>query len=206
MRETSREGASVVVLAKDARASKRRLKLQRDEARQVALLLAGSTVRTALEAATVGAVLVVSGDAEIMLDAIDAGADVVVEPGMLGMNRAAEVGRRCALAARPDAPVAVMVADLPHLLDSHINAVVQEYRATEVPLYVPDHLGAGTTFLIHGPEWSPGYGFGRGSASMHRRLGYKETVTAVSGLRADLDTRDDLDSLAEWIPRASALA
>jgi hypothetical protein len=61
--------ASVVVLAKDSRFAKTRLGLPSDEARRLAVRLAGSTVRAALAAETVGSVLVVTGDPGIALDA-----------------------------------------------------------------------------------------------------------------------------------------
>jgi 2-phospho-L-lactate guanylyltransferase len=189
------ERASVVILAKHSAAAKSRLRLPPGEARQVALLLASATVRTALAANTVGAVLVVTGDPAIALDALEAGADVVLEPLPLGMNRAAALGRRRALDIRPEAPVAILVADLPHLRPRDIDVAVAEFDERKVPTYVADNQRTGTTFLIHGPDQHPGIGFGEQSASMHRRLGYREAITAPYGLRADLDTPEDLEQL-----------
>jgi 2-phospho-L-lactate guanylyltransferase len=187
---------SLVVLAKDSHAAKTRLQLPREEARLLALRLAASTVRAGLTAESVGAVLVVTSDPDIALDAREAGAEVVVEPRPLGMNRAAALGRGVALEARPDAPVAVVVADLPELHPGDLDAVVREFVATRTPLYVPDHEGTGTTFLIHGPERRPGFGFGRHSAAMHHRLGYRRASTSPPSLRRDLDTAEDLAALS----------
>lgn len=187
--------ATVVILAKDSRSAKTRLQLPRDGARQVALHLASATVRAALAAEHVGAVLVVTGDPEIALDALDAGADVLVEPRPLGMNRAAELGRRHALAQTPGAPLAAMVADLPYVRPGDIDRVVAEFCEMGQPLFVADRMGSGTTFLIHGSDQALGFGFGLRSAVMHGRLGYRESLAAPSGLRTDLDSREDLARL-----------
>lgn len=188
--------ASLVVLAKDSHAAKTRLQLPREESRLLALRLAASTVRAGLAAEMVGAVLVVTSDPDIALDAGEAGAEVVAEPRPLGMNRAAALGRRRALEVRPDAPVAVVVADLPELHPGDLDVVVRELLATGGPLYVADHEGTGTTFLVHGPERCPGFGFGRHSAAMHQRLGYRRAGTGPPSLRRDLDTAEDLAALS----------
>ena len=189
-------GASLLVLAKDSRAAKTRLQLPREEARLLALRLAASTVRACLAAETVGTAFVVTSDPAIARDAREAGAEVVAEPRPLGMNRAAALGRRRALDVRPDAPVAVVVADLPELHPGDLDVVVREFLATGSPLYVPDHEGTGTTFLAHGPATCPGFGFGRHSAAMHHRLGYRRASTGPPSLRRDLDTAEDLAALS----------
>jgi len=188
-------GATVVILAKDSRSAKTRLQLPREGARQVALHLASATVRAVLEAEHVGAVLVVTGDPEIALDALDAGADVLVEPRPLGMNRAAELGRRQATALAPGSALATMVADLPYLRPGDIDSVLAEFWETGHPLFVADRMGSGTTLVVHRPDVGPGFGFGPRSAVMHGRLGYRESLAAPSGLRTDLDSREDLARL-----------
>jgi len=182
----------VVVLAKDAQVAKTRLRLPRDAARELALRLAASTVRAALAAETVGTVLVVTGDVDIAQDAIRAGAEIAAEPRPLGMNGAAALGRRRALRARPEAPLAIIVADLPWLQPTDIDAAVDRFHTDSVPLFVADHEGTGTTFLIHGPEHWLGFGFGRSSAVMHQRLGYRRAEGVPWSLRCDLDTPEDL--------------
>lgn len=94
-----------------------------------------------------------------------------------------------------------MVADLPHLRPEDLDSVVEEHLATGQSLYVADRLGAGTTFLIHAADRRPGIGFGWNSAAMHDRLGYRPALTATDGLRTDLDSREDLDRLADRIFR-----
>ncbi|MFL6090185.1 MAG: hypothetical protein ACJ71Z_08605 [Aeromicrobium sp.] len=195
MTGTDHQRPSVVVLAKNTIGAKTRLQLPRDQARQVALALATSTVRTVVSADSVGTVLVVTGDPDIARDALHAGAAVVAEPRPLGINLAAAKGRRQAFEVRPSAPVAVMVADLPYLLPSDIDGVVDEFHAIRRSLFVADRLGDGTTFLIHGHDRRPGIRFGQSSASKHRRLGYQEAHTATPGLRSDLDNREDFERL-----------
>jgi 2-phospho-L-lactate guanylyltransferase len=190
---------SVVVLAKDSRFAKTRLGLPREEARRLAVHLAGSTVRAALAAEAVGTVLVVTGDPAIARDAVRRSAEVVAEPRPLGMNRAAELGRRRALELRPHAPVAIVVADLPALRPSDVDAVLTEFLRDGAPLFVADAEGVGTTFLVHGPDRPLGYGFGRGSAAMHHRLGYVPAGTSPYALCHDLDTPEDLVDLADLV-------
>jgi 2-phospho-L-lactate guanylyltransferase len=120
------------------------------------------------------------------------------------MNRAAALGRRHALQARPASPVVMMVADLPALRPEDIDAVVSEHHSLGHPLYVADLEGTGTTFLIHGPDRRPGIGFGRGSASMHQRLGYHPAMSGTASLRQDLDTPEDLAGLQALDALASA--
>ena len=121
-----------------------------------------------------------------------AGAKVVAEPRPMGMNRAAALGRRRAVAARPGAPVAVIVADLPGLHPSDLDAAVLTFHDEGAPLFVADREGTGTTLLIHGPDQLPGYAFGCGSAAAHQRLGYRPARRVPPSLRWDLDTPEDL--------------
>jgi 2-phospho-L-lactate guanylyltransferase len=193
-------GISMVVLAKDTKRAKTRLGMDRGRAQALAVLLAGRTVLKATESSCIGTVFVVTSDPIISADAVRLGATVVPERRAVGMNRAADLGRRRALARRPDEPVAVVVADLPALQPIDLDLVIQEHHENGTPLYVPDHHGVGTTMLIHGPSERPGVAFGLHSADMHRRLGYVAASCARWGLRQDLDTPDDLSRLApdDW--------
>lgn len=186
------ELVSVVILAKDASQAKTRLQLPRKDVVWLARHLAAITVRAATAAETVGAVFVVTGDVAIADGACEVGAIVVPEPCPLGINRAAALGRRYALDARPESPVAMMVSDLPCLRGSDIDFVVDEFLGVGTPLFVEDHECTGTTFLIHGPDQCPGIGFGRSSALMHRRLGYTAAAATRRSLRYDVDTVEDL--------------
>ena len=194
-----REAVSLVILAKDPAQAKSRLGLSSAAARRVALLLAATTIRTAIAAERVGAVFVVTGDGDIARDAVALGAHQVPEPRPVGMNSAAALGRQYALRIRPSSPVAIMVADLPIVRPAEINDAVGEFLDTRRPLFVADHLGVGTTFVISGYRHSGATAFGPGSASLHRVLGYSPARLDLTGLRTDLDTRSDLLRLqATW--------
>lgn len=183
---------SIVVLAKDVRDAKTRMGLERESANELALCLALRTIRTALEATASGPVLVVTSDPAIGECARGSGAVVVPEGRPVGINLAASMGREHALRASPRGPVAILVADLMRLRPQELDAVVEEFRARRLPLYVADHHGEGTTLLIHGPHSRPGIAFGLNSAHMHSRLGYAPARRPLRGLRIDLDTPEDL--------------
>lgn len=185
------EEVSFVVLAKELGAAKTRLGLEPERAQQLALRLVGHTVRAALDSASSGSVLVVTSDTLIAQQSIELGATVVIEGRPRGMNRAGALGRETALRARPHSPVAVMVADLPLLRPPDLDAAVLHFRQLGAPMYVPDHHMMGTTLLIHGPDSLPGLAFGRNSALMHRRLGYRPATRTPPGLRLDLDIPED---------------
>jgi 2-phospho-L-lactate guanylyltransferase len=189
-------GVSVVLLAKHADQAKTRLRLPAASARTAALALAARTVRAATQAQAVGAVHIVTSDRTIAADALGAGADVVWEgPRPLGINRAGALGRDHALRVRADAHVAILVADLPYVRAVDLDDVLEAYDRQGSPGFVADHLGTGTTMLVHGPGSRLGIGFGYDSASMHRRLGYRELRAQGRGLRHDLDTAEDLAQL-----------
>lgn len=195
---------SVVVLAKELREAKTRLRFEPEETRRTALWLATSTVRSVLDANSVGNVLVVTSDKTIAKNSIGAGAMVVPEGSPLGMNRAAALGRRHALSAAPDATVAIIVADLPHLRPEDVDGVIAEFCQRRDPLFVADHHGVGTTFLIHDPDSWQGIAFGRGSAHMHGRMGYQAARRPLEGLRGDLDTPEDFHAMIARESRAPA--
>lgn len=187
------DNVSFVVLAKELGGAKTRLGLDPEQASLVALRLAKRTVRAALDAECSGAVYVVTSDPLIAQQSTKLGAAVVSEGRPRGMNRAAAMGRDHALRDRPRSPVAVLVADLPLLRSQDLVEVVLQFHQLGAPMYVADHHMLGTTLLIHGPERRPGLAFGRNSALMHRRLGYRPAARAPRGIRVDLDTPEDVD-------------
>lgn len=193
MTSTLHEDVSLVVLAKELGGAKTRLGLDPESTRRVALRLVGKAVRAALGAECSGTVSIVTSDALISQQSTELGALVVPEGRPLGMNRAGALGREHALRDRPLSPVAVMVADLPLLRPEDLDAAVLQFRQIGAAMYIPDHHSVGTTLLIHGPESRPGLAFGRQSALMHRRMGYRPAMRAPRGLRVDLDTPEDAE-------------
>jgi 2-phospho-L-lactate guanylyltransferase len=186
---------SVVVLAKDTSVAKTRLSPDREHARRLALQLAERTVRTTMLATRTSATFVVTSDPAIAQVSAAAGAVVVDEERPLGINLAAALGRSEAVAAHPQSAVMILVADLPRLATRDLDAVAAEALARGEALFVPDHLGEGTTCLVHFPDRRLGIAFGRRSAEMHLRMGYKSAASAPPGIRRDMDTPEDL---ARW--------
>jgi 2-phospho-L-lactate guanylyltransferase len=199
------ERASFVVLAKDIDNAKTRLTDDRALAAAITLEMAKRTVSTALDAACALSVFVVTSDSRVAQAAVGLGAVVVPEGRPLGINSAAALGRRRALRSNPDVPVSILVADLPQLRATELDAVIAEHAERRTPLYVEDHLGEGTTCLVHGPREQVGIAFGRDSARMHRRLGYSAALRPMSGLRLDLDTEEDLRAFGRDLAAAGPM-
>ena len=183
---------SYVVLAKETSSAKTRLSPDRTVTSAVALRLAQRTIKVVCGASNTASVVVVTSDACISRTAQGMGVDVVAEGSPVGINSAAALGRRRALALHPDHDVAILVADLPHLTENDLDAAAAEYMERGEPMYVADHLTEGTTCLIHPAALRPGIAFGHASARMHRRLGYVPARRPLLGLRIDLDTPEDM--------------
>jgi 2-phospho-L-lactate guanylyltransferase len=186
---------SVVVLAKDTSVAKTRLSSDREVASRLALKLAERTVRATMLARRAAATFVVTSDPAIAQASESIGASVVQEGRPRGINLAAALGQRAALAAHPRSPLMILVADLPQLRARDVDAVAAEAFARREALFVPDFVLEGTTCLVHFPDHQLGIAFGWRSAEMHLRLGYKPAAHAPSGIRRDLDTAEDLAAL-----------
>ena len=183
---------SVVIPAKDLGTAKSRLRLPDQDRRRIALQLVTTTVRAALDASGVGLVMVVTSDVRIAAETGRLGAVTVPEPAPIGLNHAARLGRRRALALRPHSPVAILVADLPLLEPGDLDAAVAQFHVRGDPLSVADRHGTGTTMLIHGPRDAPDIRFGKGSAAAHLRAGFRGAEGELARLRRDLDVPADL--------------
>jgi 2-phospho-L-lactate guanylyltransferase len=188
----SRHAVSVVIPAKGLGTAKSRLGLPDPDRRRIALRLVTTTVRAALDASSVGTVLVVTSDVEIAAETGRLGAVTVPEPPPFGLNAAARLGRRRALALCPNSPVAILVADLPLLEPADLDTAVAQFRVGGDPLSVADRQRTGTTMLIHGPQDAPEIQFGKGSAAAHLRAGFRSAEGDLAGLRTDLDVLGDL--------------
>lgn len=197
---TGFERVSVVIPAKSLESAKSRLGLPDRERRRVALRLASSTVRAALDSSYVGLVMVVTSDATIAAETGRLGAVTVPESPLTGLNNAARLGRRRALVLRPMSPVSILVADLPRLQPQDLDAAIAQFRLLGSPMAVADQHGTGTTMLIHGPEDSPEIKFGDDSAAAHASAGFHAVTGSLLGLRSDLDVPTDLvNDLQRWV-------
>lgn len=136
---------------------------------------------------TVAAVVVVTADDAVAADHAALGARVVADPGT-GLAAALAAGTA---AAAPDAPCALLLADLPALRPAELGrtlataAAVLAARAAQA--VVPDADGTGTVMLAAARPAALRPRFGPGSAAAHAR----DAVVlpdAPAGLRRDVDT------------------
>ena len=108
-----------------------------------------------------------------------------------GLNGGLAEAAAAAATTWPAEGVAALVGDLPALQPLELDAALTE--AAEHPRsFVPDSAGTGTTLLAATPgtELTPAYG--PGSAERHRAIAAE--LAASPGLRADVDTAEDLES------------
>lgn len=182
----------MIIPAKTLDSAKSRLPLPDGERRALALRLAASTIRVALQTSGVGLVLVVNSDSQIARTSQTAGATVVDESRPRGLNAAVRLGQREARRRRPTCPVATLVTDLPRLRTADLEAALEEYWSLGRPMAVADSHGTGTTMLIQGPEDDLLPQFGENSAHAHQRCGFHLTSEPLRGLREDFDDEDDL--------------
>ncbi len=149
-------------------------------------------VHAVLGSPTVARVLVVTGDAQITAAHLALGADIVVDPGT-GLQAALQAG---AAAAAPDAPCALLLADLPALraedVDVALRACAEVLADAGVEqVTVPDADGDGTVLLA---AWRPVLlrpAFGPGSAAAHARMALV-LHDAPARLRRDVDEEQHL--------------
>jgi 2-phospho-L-lactate guanylyltransferase len=173
----------VVVPVKGTPAAKSRL----GASPRLALAIALDTVAAAIGAAPV----VVVTPREARADFVALGAHTVDDDGG-GLAAAIAAGVRAAGAGR----VAVLLGDLPALQIGELVAALDE--AERLPLaFVPDADGIGTVLITALEGVAHRAAFGGASRAAHLAAGYVELeVDAGSGLRRDVDTREQLAALA----------
>lgn len=191
---------SVVVPVKRLGAAKSRTQLPSAEREELALDLMGRTVMSALAAASVARVIVVAGDAIVAAAATALGAIALPEPASAGLNGAVAAGREYAQHAFPGDDIAIVVGDLADLGADDLDAVIAEFRRTGAPVVVLDHLGTGTTMLVHDRAASPPLLYGEDSAARHQAAGYVAFADAPSGARRDVDSPADVEMFGSTYP------
>ncbi|MBA4865020.1 2-phospho-L-lactate guanylyltransferase [Streptomyces sp. PSKA54] len=174
----------------------------------LALAFAQDTVAAAAVCPAVLDVVVVTDDRLAARELAELGARIVPDSPGAGLNAALAHGAAAARAARPDAPVAALNADLPALRSAELARVLA--AAAPFPRsFLPDAAGIGTTLLsaIPGTELRPA--FGGESRARHAASGAVELrLDCVDSVRRDVDTGDDLRAaLALGVgPRTAAAA
>jgi 2-phospho-L-lactate guanylyltransferase len=115
-----------------------------------------------------------------------------------------------AAATRPDAAVAVLMADLPALRAPELAAALALAAAMERSV-VADAESTGTVLLTARPGRLLAPAYGPGSRARHVQLGARDLTDLlgelVPGLRCDVDTTEDLDrAVALGVGPATAAA
>ena len=124
---------------------------------------------------------------------------VVVDPAR-GLDAAIHAG----IEAAGTGPVAVLLGDLPALDPLELEAVLAAAESMG-RAFVPDREGSGTVLITSTTDHAPA--FGEGSAQRHRDAGYVEIdVPADSGLRRDVDTPEQLESLRGRLGKSTTVA
>jgi len=173
---------------------------------ELALAIAYDTVQAAVAAAAVSGVLVVtSAAASVTFDETDALVLVEEEPDGLAaaINLGVETAEAMGAAGRG---IAVLLGDLPALTPAELDAALVAAAAHDRAM-VPDAAGTGTTLITAADGASHAPAFGLGSAAAHRAAGYVVLDLAeTSGLRRDVDTREELQALVGRLgPRTAPL-
>jgi 2-phospho-L-lactate/phosphoenolpyruvate guanylyltransferase len=178
-----------------------------------ALAMAADTIAAAVTADAVAGVLVVTDDPEVGDIATGLGAIVIADSPGAGLNEALAHGAAYSQARWPDRGVAGLAGDVPAAKPAELTAALA-VAARVGAAFVPDAEGTGTTLYAAPPGARFAPRFGPASRDRHLAAGAVEIRTvdvaglrALTGLRRDVDTVDDL-RMAATIglgPRTTAL-
>ncbi|MDN5893459.1 MAG: 2-phospho-L-lactate guanylyltransferase [Nocardioides sp.] len=181
----------VVVPLKDTHRAKSRLGGDPGERRRLAIAMARDTLDAVRQASLVaGVVVVCDTDADVEVFTMS-GTSVVVSDRS-GLNGSIGFGADVVRSRSASRHLAVLPGDLPYLRASELDMALGRAAGVESGC-VADRPGTGTTLLTSraGVPLRPAYG--GGSLQAHRAGGAVELgVPAWSGLRRDVDFRDDV--------------
>ena len=193
-------GVTVIVVARDPRHAKTRLRtvLSVTERERLATAMLDDVLAAAR--ATRWPVLVVTDARSIAARAREAGARATVvsargtrDGARRGLARAAREGASAAL---------VIAADVPLVTAADLHRIVAAGRRSEVVI-VPDRRRSGTNALYLRPPSRIAPRFGRGSFAAHRAAaGEGARVLSIARIGLDVDTPADLDALRRARRRA----
>ena len=204
---------SLVIPVKVLAQAKSRLAVLTGTARsELALAMAADTIAAAAASASVAAVLVVTDDPVVTDIAAGLGALVLPDRPAAGLNDALAYGAAHAQARWPERGRAGLAGDLPAARPDELTAALATAERLGAA-FVPDADGTGTVLYAAAPgvEFRPQ--FGPGSRDRHLANGAAEIgpaevlatggidataeQVALTGLRRDVDTVDDLRRAAE---------
>lgn len=190
-----------------AQAKSRLTGLADDRRSKFALAMAADTISAAIEADTVGAVIVVTDDPEVGDIAAEVGAIVIADTPRAGLNEALAHGAGYSERRWPDRGRAGLAGDLPALKPRELTAALAAAARVRAA-FVPDAEGTGTTLYAAAPGAPFSPRFGPASRDRHLAGGAVELGTGeLIGLRRDVDTVEDLRAAARigLGPRTRAL-
>ncbi len=177
----------LVVPVKGGAAAKSRLHPPTGVAREdLALALASDCLTACSAGMPAGRLLVVTSDQRAAEVAHHAGAGVVPDPGG-GLNAAVDAGLGAVVsAAGLQAPVAVLLGDLPALRPADLRTALGAAAAYPLAV-VPDAAGGGTVLLTALEAHRLVPRFGAGSAARHEAGGHRRLDLDLARLRTDVD-------------------
>ncbi|GAA2904739.1 2-phospho-L-lactate guanylyltransferase [Actinoplanes cyaneus] len=180
-----------VIPVKELSAAKSRLRGAVPGQRHPELVLAmvRDTATAVLSATTVAELIVVTDDPVVAEAVREVGAKVAPDPGA-GLNAALRFGAD--EVAGLSTHRAVLTGDLPALRPADLDAAL---RAATGRAFVPDAAGTGTVLLAVPPRVPLDPRFGPGSAAAHRASGASPLTGDWLGLRQDVDTAADLETV-----------
>jgi 2-phospho-L-lactate guanylyltransferase len=185
--------AALVVPVKSLVDAKTRLEPLGSSSRSaLAFAFAQDTVECARRCSRVAEVAVLTSDSAVRRHFAGQGVRTLSEPRGRGLNRSLRHGVGVLAADHPDCFLGAILADLPALRPSHLDAALASAFANEFS-FVPDAGGVGSTLLVSSDtrHFKPRFGFE--SAARHSAIGAVDLAgSAGETLRHDVDTVQDL--------------
>jgi 2-phospho-L-lactate guanylyltransferase len=182
---------TAIIPVKRLNAAKTRLRgaVPADRHPELALAMVRDTATAVLACSAVTELVVVTDDPAAGAAVRELGARVAPDPGA-GLNAAMRFGAD--QVAGLSAYRAVLAGDLPALRPEQLDEVLGRVRGRS---FVPDAAGIGTVLLAAPPRVPLDPRFGGRSAAAHAASGAARLAGDWPGLRQDVDTVDDLDTV-----------
>ena len=179
--------AVLVPLKRPDRAKTRLARSGVAEHQRLAVAFAWDTIAAASASPLVAGVWVVTDAAEL----VPANAHHLPDQGDGDLNRALARAAEAIQAEQPSLGIAALCADLPALTPTDLTSALAAIGRQRS--FVADAAGTGTTLLVApaGTPLTPA--FGEGSAHRHSEGGALALTEALSTLRLDVDTAEDLE-------------
>ncbi|MCP4423587.1 MAG: 2-phospho-L-lactate guanylyltransferase [Chloroflexi bacterium] len=185
-----------IIPVKPLHESKRRLAhiLSADERAALIQRFLAHTLTVLNQAKAIDRILAVSGDEWVLDTARNAGADVLVETAVSGLNSAVTQAVKFAEEGGATA-VLILPADLPFIQTEDVAIMVTAGANSSRTVICSDDIGSGTNALLISPP--NGFTFHYGANSFQHHLqeaaqhGLVSHIVHAPGLKFDLDTEED---------------